>query len=97
MKISRERLKQIIKEEIVSIHSAHDNDGAEQIMDHPDDEGAAAKSQMLRAGEYSQKIIQALDDETQLPSWAQSKLIIATKNLSNVWHWVDGQTRDPDK
>ena len=97
MKISRERLKQIIKEEIASIHSAVDPNGTEQIMDHPDDEGDMAKSQMLRAGEYSQKIIQVLDDETQLPSWVQSKLTIAAKNLSSVWHWMDGQVRDPDK
>ena len=97
MKISRERLKQIIKEEIASMHSAVDPYGAEQIMDHPDDESDMAKSRMLRAGVYSQKIIQASDDETQIPSWVQSKLTIAAKNLSSVWHWPAGQVRNPDK
>ena len=91
MKISKQRLKQIIKEEMISMGPQDD-----AFLDHPDEEGDMAKSQMIQAHEYSQKIIQALDDETQLPAWAQSKLTMAAKNLSSVWHWMDGQTKDPD-
>ena len=54
------------------------------------------KSQMLKSKEYAEKIISVLEDNTQLPAWVQSKLTIASKNLSDAWHYLDGQMRDPD-
>ena len=101
MKISRERLKQIIKEEVVSVKKMQmgpsDDINMGEFLDGTDEEGDMAKSQMLRATEYAQKITQAMDDQTQLPAWVQSKLTMAAKNLSSVWHYLDGQMRDPDK
>ena len=101
MKISRERLKQIIKEEVVSVRKMQmgpaDDIDTGKFLDGTDQEGDMAKSQMLKAHDYSTQIMQVLDDETQLPSWVQAKLTIAAKSLSYVWHYLDGEMRDPDK
>jgi len=82
MKLSKQRLREIIKEEVEAMSA--------------DPEGSMGKSQMLKSKEYAEKITSVLDDDTQLPAWVQSKLTIASKNLSDVWHYIDGQMRDPD-
>tara|TARA_Y100001972_G_C7434810_1_gene223591 strand:- start:197 stop:511 length:315 start_codon:yes stop_codon:yes gene_type:complete len=100
MKISKERLNQIIKEEVISVRKmqmgASDSMDPSKFLSGTDAEGDMAKSQMLKAHDYSTQIMQVLDDETQLPSWVQAKLTMAAKSLAYVWHYLDGKMRDPD-
>jgi hypothetical protein len=91
MKITETRLKQIIQEEM-DRHNAH--------MDDIDEEGEMAKAQLYKIAKYSMMLHDALDDETQLESWVQSKITIASEYMSKVTHYLEYEMgldlQDPD-
>jgi hypothetical protein len=82
MKINEARLKQIINEEMMMLDD-------KSHMDHVDEEGGMAKSQLYKMAKYAMMLHDALDDETQLEAWVQSKITIASEYLGKVKHYLE--------
>ena len=93
MKINESKLKQIISEEMMMLDDKHH-------MDHVDEEGGMAKSQLYNLAKYAIMLHDSLEDETQLESWVQSKITIATEYMGKVKHYLEYemglQMEDPD-
>jgi|TARA_R100000030_G_scaffold84135_2_gene67217 hypothetical protein len=82
MKINESRVKQIINEEMMMIDDKlHD--------DHTDEEGNMAKSQLYKMAKYAIMLHDALEDDTQLEAWVQSKITIASEYMSKVKHYLE--------
>ena len=71
MQINESKLKQIIAEEMASLED-------KQQLDHVDEEGGMAKSQLYNLAKYAIMLHDALEDEQQLEGWVQSKITLAT-------------------
>ena len=82
MKLSEDKIKKIILEEMHNLEH-------EQYFDHTDKEGGMAKKQLYRMAKYAIMLHDALDDETQLEAWVQSKLTIASEYLGKVKHYLE--------
>lgn len=85
MKISKQRLMEIISEECGMAYMM-----PPMTMDGEiDEEGRMAKRQLSDIAEYSQELMQMLQDETQLEAWVQSKLTKAADYIKTVKHYVE--------
>lgn len=85
MKISKKRLVEIITEECgMAMNTLPGMVGGEI-----DEEGRMAKRQLSDIADYSQELMQMLQDETQLESWVQAKLTKAADYLKTVKHYVE--------
>ena len=84
MNITKEKLRQIVKEELQEAYVA-------SLSDKSSGEGRMARSQLLRSAEYSVKLINMLDDHDDLPSWVQSKITLASDYLAKVYHYLHGE------
>ena len=82
MKINESKIKKIINEEMMMLDD-------ESHMDHVDNEGGMAKSQLYRMAKYAIMLHDALEDETQLEAWVQSKITIASEYLGKVKHYLE--------
>jgi hypothetical protein len=82
MKINESRLIEIIKEEMAAIED-------KQHDQHIDEEGGMARSQLFKIAKYAIMLHDALDDNTQLESWVQSKITIASEYVSKVTHYLE--------
>ncbi len=82
MKINESKLIQIIKEEMAAIEEKHHDH-------HVDEEGGMAKSQLYKLAKYAIMLHDALDEDTQLESWVQSKITIASEYMSKVTHYLE--------
>lgn len=60
-------------------------------MREPDYEGQMAKSQLYKTMRYSKSLIDMIDDDTQLPSWVQSKLTKVADYIGAVKHYLEGE------
>jgi hypothetical protein len=81
MKVSRERLLEIIKEEMeMSYQMTPDGE--------IDREGRMAKRQLSDIARYSEELSSMLQDETQLEAWVQAKLTKAADYIKTVKHYV---------
>ena len=85
MKISKERLLEIIVEECDMMNQAHGS----YNMDGIDKEGKMAKRQLHDMEKYSRELAEMLTDTTQLESWVQAKLTKAADYLKTVKHYVE--------
>ncbi len=85
MKISKEKLKIIIKEEMElakvdnGVTEYHDSEG----------EGLMAKRQLTDMHEYSGELLQMLSDNTDLEPWVQAKITIAADYIKTVKHYLE--------
>lgn len=90
MKISKEKLKIIIKEEMElakvdnGVIEYHESDG----------EGLMAKRQLTDVHEYSGKLLQMLSDNTDLEPWVQAKITIASDYIKTVKHYLEYEMKD---
>ena len=82
MIINESKVKQIINEEMMMLDD-------KEHMDHVDEEGGMAKSQLYKMAKYAMMLHDALDDETQLEAWVQSKITIASEYLGKVKHYLE--------
>jgi len=82
MKISKERLKEIIKEECGYAMS-------DDISMIDDEEGRMAKRQLSNIAQNADELDQMLQDETQLEAWVQAKLTKAADYLKTVRLYVE--------
>jgi hypothetical protein len=85
MKISKEKLKIIIKEELELANPA----GPVEEMVEIDEEGRMAKRQLTDIHEYSGELCQMLNDDTQLEAWVQAKITIAADYIKTVKHYLE--------
>ena len=93
MKLNENKLKQIINEEMMMLDD-------KKHMDRGDEEGGMAKSQLYKIAKYAMMLHDALEDETQLEAWVQSKITIASEYLGKVKHYLEYEMgldmEDPD-
>ena len=93
MKINESKIKKIINEEMMMLDDKHH-------MDHIDEEGGMARSQLYNMAKYAMMLHDALEDDTQLEAWVQSKITIATEYMSKVKHYLEYEMglemQDPD-
>ena len=82
MKLNENKLKQIINEEMMMLDD-------KKHLDHVDEEGGMAKSQLYKMAKYAMMLHDALEDETQLEAWVQSKITIASEYLGKVKHYLE--------
>lgn len=82
MKINESKIKKIINEEMMMLDDKHH-------MDHIDEEGGMAKSQLYKMAKYAIMLHDALEDDTQLEAWVQSKITIASEYMSKVKHYLE--------
>jgi hypothetical protein len=88
MKISKERLMEIIQEECGM--AMMPQVGYEMTPDGKiDREGRMAKRQLSDISKYAQDLDQMLQDETQLEAWVQAKLTKAADYIQTVKHYVE--------
>ena len=86
MKISKQKLKQIIVEEI------EEACGAQLSMQSPcadDHEASMAKADLRRLHEYSMELDQMIQDGQELEGWVQSKITKAADYISSVKHYLE--------
>ena len=88
MKISKQRLLEIIQEECGMALGPQAMPGMlpDGEIDH---EGRMAKRQLSDIAEYAQDLSQMLADETQLEAWVQAKLTKAADYIKTVKHYVE--------
>ena len=98
MKITRAKLRSIIKEQlsledvIEDIFPADDhahNDEGGRDLGYGEGEGRMTKSQLDKLARYSQSLHDKLMDDDDLPEWVQSKIAVASANVSKVYHYLD--------
>ena len=85
MKISKERLMEIILQECEMV----DGPEVSYNMDGIDKEGLMAKRQLQDMENYARELSQMLTDTTQLESWVQAKLTKVADYLKTVKHYVE--------
>ena len=82
MKISKQRLQEILKEELELANMTLPNGE----IDH---EGRMAKRQLEDIAEYSREMCEMLEDDTQLESWVQAKITKAADYIQKVKHYLE--------
>jgi len=81
MKISKQRMVEIIKEEMDKMDHSHHK--------MHDKEGKMAKSQLYQLARYSAMLHDALEEDDQLEAWVQSKITKAMDYISKVKHYLE--------
>lgn len=90
MKISKNRLKEIIKEEMEMIsmdeqpHVHDENCGHDYEDPEYDQEGYMTKSQLYKIGDLAMQLHDMIDDNDNLPEWMQSKVAQMSQMISDV-------------
>lgn len=89
MKISKDRLKELIKEEL-SCHKCHDEQLGDE--DYPKDphgyEGRMVKNNLWKIAEYASEVYDLVHDDEDLEPWVEEKIAIAAYMLDSVGHYV---------
>tara|TARA_B100000989_G_scaffold298807_1_gene290001 strand:+ start:949 stop:1257 length:309 start_codon:yes stop_codon:yes gene_type:complete len=96
MKINKEKLVQIINEE-VDLMKKHQHRG--QYMDHPDKEGKMAMNQLEDIAKYSMELHQMLQpygESLQLEAWVQNKLSVAREYIGKIKHYLEHELNVAD-
>lgn len=58
--------------------------------EHDDDqEGAMAKADLYKLAKYSYKLFNKIEDDDQLESWVQAKIIKAADYIASVYHYLE--------
>ena len=81
MKIKKEKLKQIVKEELQAI-----------VKEGHGLEGKMAQGQLRRIGELANMIADQFDDGSNLEEWVEAKITKAQDYLSSVMNYMRGQS-----
>ena len=54
-----------------------------------DHEGAMAKADLFKLGQYSYKLFKKLEDDQQLEAWVQAKITKAADYIASVYHYLE--------
>ena len=89
MKITKDRLKQIIKEELeVSVGPSMSTASGEKPEEHNDADGHMAKSNLFKIIEYAHELYEMIGDDEDLEPWVEEKIAIAGYMMDSVAHYV---------
>ena len=95
MKINKEDLKQIIKEQMNLMgmtEETHIDEGhISPQMDIPGGEGRMAQGQLKRIAELAELVASKFDDNSNLEEWVESKITKAEDYLSSVLNYMEGK------
>lgn len=96
IKITEERFKQILKEEMealatVSRASTMEEEAPPDMFGEPDEEGGMARGELFKIAKYGQEVRKMLQDDDQLPAWVQSKITKCAAMMGDVKHFLEGQ------
>ena len=93
MKISKEKLQKIIKEELDMAQNATEMpySGPKMGSKIDDLEGEMAKNQLLHIAKYAIAMASKLDDDQELEGWVQSKVTLAKDYISKVKHYLENE------
>lgn len=106
MKISKEKLQEIINEELemsqmdpnMEIYGPKKDENMHDNMHDP--EGKMAKNQLVKVAKYALGLSLVLEDDQQLESWVQAKITLANDYISKVKHYLENELQvdipDPD-
>lgn len=96
MKISKDRLKEIIAEEMsISFggvgmepaeHEGHEDHGG-------DADGHMAKQNLWKMAEYARELYELIDDNEDLEPWVEEKIAIAAFMMDSVGHYMQYEKR----
>ena len=95
MKFSKDRVVEIIKEEMDrmdhSHHKLHDKEGKLHYLYliFANITSKMAKSQLYQLARYSAMLHDALEEDDQLEAWVQSKITKAMDYISKVKHYLE--------
>lgn len=89
MKISKERLEQLIQEEIAVgfVQPEEMNDG-ERPRDPDGYEGRMVKQNLWKIAEYAKEMYNLLDDSDNLEPWVEEKIAVASFMMDSVGHYL---------
>ncbi len=98
MKISKERLKQLIAEELsIGFGAIEGDEPKEGSYDH---DGRMAKQNLWKMAEYAKELYNLIDDEEDLEPWVEEKIAIASFMMDSVGHYMQyekqGDNADED-
>jgi hypothetical protein len=89
MKIAKDRLKQIIKEELEMGEVGHDEMGGGAYPKDPDGyEGRMVKQNLWKIAEYAQKMHGLIHDDENLEPWVEEKIAVAAYMMDSVGHYL---------
>ena len=93
MKISKEKLQKIIKEELEMAQNVPEMgySGPKMGAKIDDLEGEMAKNQLLHIAKYAIAMASKLDDNQELEGWVQSKVTLAKDYVSKVKHYLENE------
>ena len=93
MKISKQKLQKIIKEELEMAENAPEMgySGPKMGSKMDDLEGEMAKNQLLHIAKYAIAMASKLDDNQELEGWVQSKITLAKDYVSKVRHHLENE------
>lgn len=86
MKISTERLKQIIAEELTVGFAPLE--GGENPEGSRDPDGRMAKQNLWKMAEYAKELYNLIGDEEDLEPWVEEKIAIASFMMDSVGHYM---------
>ena len=90
MKIAKDRLKQIIKEELavgVAPEGEHDEmGGGEYPRDSHGYEGRMAKTNLWKIAEYAKEMHDLIHDDEDLEPWVEEKVAVAAYMMDQIGH-----------
>ena len=90
MKVSKQKLQKIIKEELEMAYSGPKMDQNAPNYDH-DLEGDMAKDQLKKIAKYALGLYAVLEDNQELESWVQAKITLADDYVSKVKHYLENE------
>ena len=91
MKISKERLKELIAEEIAigfAQPSSCELDECDH-EDHGDSDGNMAKQNLWKMAEYAKELYSLIEDSDDLEPWVEEKIAIASFMMDSVGHYIE--------
>jgi hypothetical protein len=86
MKVSKQQLRQIIREEF---HHAADPSLKGRDLDYGKGEGKMSRSQLYHVAEYAIELHEMIRDEDDLPEWVQSKISVMASDIGKVKHYLE--------
>jgi hypothetical protein len=99
IKITEERFKQILKEEMEALAttshaSTMEEEAPPDMFGEPDEEGGMARGELFKIAKYGQEVRKMLQNDDQLPAWVQSKITKCAAMMGDVKHFLEGQMAD---
>lgn len=90
MKISKERLKQIVQEEMsVGVIAPEELSGGDRPRDPDGYEGRMAKQNLWKMAEYAKELHDMIGDDENLEPWVQEKIAVASFMMDSVAHYIE--------